>query len=147
MTTIAFDGKTLAADRGAWSGGFHQAAKKVHRITAPDGRKYLVAQMGNAAFAADVLRWMRGGPHPGPCLDADKNTDCAVVVDEQRRVWRLSADRLTYREATGRLHSAGAGQEIAMGALMAGAGAIKAVNITMLVSDYAARGVDWVRFP
>lgn len=146
MTTIAFDGKTLAADRGAWSGGFHQVAKKVHRVTAPDGRKFLVALMGNAAFASDVLRWMRGGPHPGPCLDADKNTDCAVVVDEQRRVWRLSADRLTYRKAMGRLHSAGAGQEIAMGALMAGASACRAVRITMLVSDYAARGVDSVSF-
>lgn len=146
MTTIAFDGETLAADRGSWSGGFHQDAKKVHRVTAPDGRVFLVGLMGNAAFATDVLRWMRGGPHPGQCLDADKEHDCAVVVDVRRRVWRLSAHRLTYREAPGRMHSAGAGQEIAMGALMAGADAVKAVRITMQVSDYAARGVDWVRF-
>lgn len=146
MTTIAFDGMSLAADRGSWSGGFHQRAKKVHRVTAPDGRKFLAALLGNAAFASDVLRWIRGGPHPGACLDADKEYDCAVVVDERGRVWRLSAHRLTYREQSGRLHSAGAGQEIAMGALMAGADAVKAVRITMQVSDYAARGVDCVRF-
>lgn len=146
MTTIAFDGVTLAADRGSWSGGFHQRAKKVHRVTAPDGRRFLVAMMGNAAFATDVLRWMRGGQHPGQCLDADKEHDCAVVIDSNLRIWRLSGHRLTYREQAGPLHSGGAGQEIAMGALMAGADAIKAVKITMQVSDYAARGVDWVRF-
>lgn len=146
MTTIAFDGKTLAADRGSWSGGFHHGARKVHRITAPDGRQFLVAMMGNAAFATDVLRWMRGGPHPGQCLDADKEYDCAIVVDSKLHIWRLSGHRLTYREQGGQLHSGGAGQEIAMGALMAGADAIKAVKITMQVSDYAARGVDWVRF-
>lgn len=146
MTTIAWDGETLAADRGSWSGGFHQDAKKVYRVTAPDGRVFLVALLGNAAFATDVLRWMMGGPHPGQCLEADGEMDCAVVIDARRRVWRLAAHRLTYREYPGRLHSAGAGQEIALGAMMAGADAVKAIRITMQVSDYAARGVDCVRF-
>ena len=146
MTTIAWDGETLAADRASWTGGFHQPGKKVHRVTAPDGRKFLVALMGNAAFATDVLRWMRGGPHPGACLVADQEYDCAIVIDERRRVWRLSGHRLTYREYPDRLHAGGAGQEIAMGALMAGADARTAVKITMQVSDYAARGVDCVRF-
>lgn len=148
MTTIAFDGKTLAADRGSWSGGFHQHVKKVHRVTAPDGQRFLVALMGEGAFAIRVLRWMRGEiEHPGECLKDNENSDCAVVVDERHRVWRLSASRLEYVRYQGSLHAAGAGQEFAIGALMAGAGAIKAVNITMLVSDYAARGVNWVRFP
>lgn len=147
MTTIAFDGTTLAADRGSWSGGMHQSVKKVHRVTAPDGRAFLVALMGEGAFAARVLRWMRGEiDHPGLCLDENKERDCAVVVDEQRRVWRLSAYRLEYVEYPDLLHSAGAGQEFAMGALMAGADAIQAISITSKVSDYAARGVDFVRF-
>ncbi len=147
MTTIAFDGVTLAADRGSWSGGFHQHVKKVHRVTAPDGRRFLVALMGEGAFAVRVLRWMRGEiDHPGACLKDNEERDCAVVIDERRRVWRLSANRLEYVEYHGRIHSAGAGQEFAMGALMAGADAIKAIKITAQVSDYAARGVDWVRF-
>ena len=33
-----------------------------------------------------------------------------------------------------------------MGAMMAGADAVKAIKITMQVSDYAARGVDSMRF-
>lgn len=38
MTTIAWDGKTLAADKGSWSDGMHLAVQKVHKVTAPDGR-------------------------------------------------------------------------------------------------------------
>lgn len=146
MTTIAWDGRTLAADKGAWSGGLHQAARKVHRVTAPDGRRFLVAFAGDVAFCAEVLRWMRGkGGQPGPCLADDLNRDCAVVIDEKLHIWRLSS-RLIWVPCEGRVHSSGAGQEVALGALMAGAGAIKAIRITMAVSDYAARGVDWVRF-
>lgn len=145
MTTIAWDGLTLAADKGSWSGGLHQAVRKVHRITAPDGRRFLVAMAGDAVFATQVLRWMRGGDHPGQCLADDLNRDVAVVIDEKRRVFRLSS-RLVYVPYEGKLHAHGAGQEIALGALMAGADAIKAIKIAMQVSDFAARGVDFVRF-
>ena len=145
MTTIAWDGTTLAADRGSWSGGLHQAVRKVHRIAAPDGRRFLVAVAGDAVFATQVLRWMRGGYHPSQCLADDLSRDVAVVIDERRRIFRLSS-RLVYVPYEGKLHAHGAGQEIALGALMAGADAVKAIRITMQVSDYAARGVDFVRF-
>lgn len=146
MTTIAWDGRTLAADKGSWSHGLHQAVKKVHRVTAPDGRRFLVALAGDSAFAMQVLRWMRGEiEDPGACLADDLSRDVAVVIDERRRVWRLNS-RLIYIPYQGRIHAHGAGQEVALGAMMAGADAIKAIRITMAVSDYAARGVDWVRF-
>lgn len=146
MTTIAWDGRTLAADRGAWSNGLHQPIRKVHRLISLDGRVFLVAFAGDGAFCADVLRWMRHeAPPPGPCLDEDKTRDCAVVIDDRRRVWRLNS-RLIYMQHRSGVHVHGAGQEVALGALMAGADAIKAIRITMAVSDYAARGVDWVRF-
>lgn len=146
MTTIAWDGETLAADRGSWSNGMHQAVRKAHRVTAPDGRRFLVALAGDGAFAISVLRWMRGEvSDPGRCLDDDMTRDVAVVIDERRRVFRLNS-RLLYVPYMGRIHTHGAGQEIALGAMMAGADAVKAIRITMQVSDYAARGVDCVRF-
>lgn len=52
MTTIAFDGVKLAADRGSWTGGFHQQGKKVHRVTAPDGRKAVKITMQVSDYAA-----------------------------------------------------------------------------------------------
>ncbi len=146
MTTIAWDGRTLAADKGSWSNGLHQPARKVFQITAPDRRRFLVAFAGDAAFCTQVLWWMQGkSGHPGACLPEDANRDCAVVIDEKRRIWRLNSRLLWYR-LEGKVHANGAGQEVALGALMAGADAIRAIRITMAVSDYAARGVDWVRF-
>lgn len=146
MTTIAFDGRTLAADKGSWSGGLHQPVKKVHRITAPDGRRFLVAMAGDPVFATLCLAWMRGEiDNPGACLEENKSSDVMVVIDEKHRVWRLSS-RLVYVPYEGQLHAHGAGQEIALGALMAGADAVKAIRITAQISDFAARGVDFVRF-
>jgi hypothetical protein len=145
MTTIAWDGTTLAADKGSWSGGLHQAVRKVHRVTALDGRRFLMAMAGDAVFATQVLRWMRGGEHPGQCLADNVDRDVAVVIDERRRIFRLSS-RLVYVPYEGKVHAHGAGQEIALGALMAGADAVKAIKITMQVSDFAARGVNFVRF-
>lgn len=145
MTTIAWDGTTLAAEKGSWSGGLHQAVRKVHRVTASDGRRFLMAMAGDAVFATQVLRWMRGGDHPGQCLLDDMSRDVAVVIDERRRIFRLSS-RLVYVPYEGKVHAHGAGQEIALGALMAGADAVKAIKITMQISDFAARGVNFVRF-
>lgn len=146
MTTIAWDGRTLAADKGSWFGGLHQPVRKVHRVTAPDGRRFLVAMAGDAVFATQCLRWMRGEiDNPGRCLGGDENRDVMVVIDERRRIWRLSS-RLVYVPYEGKVHAHGAGQEIALGALMAGADAVKAIKITMQVSDFAARGVDFARF-
>lgn len=148
MTTIAFDGTTLAADRCSWSGGARRRVRKAHKVTAPDGRKYLVAMAGNGSLADAVLAWMRGGQRPNP-LDFIKPEDlqnqCALVIDEKRRVWQLGAD-LTYTHTTEKIFAMGAGQDFAWGALEAGATAEQAIRIAIKRSDYAGLGVNTVRF-
>ncbi|MRR49361.1 MAG: hypothetical protein EG825_00355 [Rhodocyclaceae bacterium] len=145
MTTIAWDGETLAADKGSWSGGLHHPVRKVFKITDPSGDPFLVAFCGCGGFATAVLGWMKGGDHPGPCHPDDVSRVCALAVDVRRDVWELSG-ALRWMKREGSLATAGAGQEIAIGALMAGASAVEAVNIAASVSYYAARGVDSVCF-
>lgn len=144
MTTIAWDGECLAADRAAWSGAFKYRVKKVHKITR-DGRTFLVAMCGDGAFAELVLRWMRGGDHPGLYPNAD-NITIGVVVDEKRRVWRLDAQKMSYSRVLEKIHATGGGQDFAIGALEAGASAKQAIQISMKRSDYAGLGVDVVKF-
>lgn len=144
MTTIAWDGTTLAADRAAWSSGNKYRVRKVERITAPDGQRFLVAVCGDGTFAPHLLSWMRGGPHPGPYPEAG-NFTVAVVIDERLRVWRMN-HLLRYSQVRERIHACGAGQDYAIGALEAGATARRAVQIAMKRSDYAGLGVDTVRF-
>ena len=145
MTTIAWDGETLAADRAAWSGAMKYRVRKVHKVKAPDGAVYLVAFSGDGHFAQAVLRWMTGGPHPGAYPNTD-NVVIAVVIDEQRRIWRMESTNLRYGCVLERVHACGGGQDFAIGALEAGATAAQAVRIAAKRSDMAGLGVDWVKF-
>lgn len=149
MTTIAWDGKTLAADRCSWSAGARRRVRKVYKVRAPDGSVYLVAFAGNGNFAMEVLRWMRGqAERPDPyrfVRPEQMDHQCALVIDEQRRVWQLG-NELTYSAMNERIYAFGAGQDFAWGALEAGANAAQAVRIAIKRSDWAGLGVDTVRF-
>ncbi|WP_416048950.1 hypothetical protein [Cupriavidus basilensis] len=147
MTTIAWDGTTLAADRCSWSGGVRRRVRKIYRVRAPGGRVFLVAFCGNGDFAMAILAWMRGGDRPDPAhFDVDKTSTCAVVIDERGGVWQLSGALSYGCRMRERVFAQGAGHEFAWGALEAGATARRAVLIAAKRSDYAALGVDCVRF-
>ena len=148
MTTIAWDGKTLAADRCSWSGGSRRQVRKVFKIKMVNGHTYLVAFAGSAEFAHAVMDWMTGKAKTVPdctAFNVDQDSACAVVIDSKKRVWLLGA-RLRYMRMLERKFTIGAGQEFAWGALEAGATARRAVMIAMKRSDYAGLGVDCVSF-
>lgn len=148
MTTIAWDGVTLAADRCSWSGGSRRQVRKVFKITMADGEPYLVAFAGSAEFAHAVMEWMKGKLKTPPdcsAFNVDQDSACAVVIDKKKRVWLLGA-RLRYMRMLEKKFANGAGQEFAWGALEAGATAKQAVMIAMKRSDYAGLGVDCVSF-
>lgn len=109
----------------------------------------LVGFQGNGSFAVQVLAWMRGErqrPNPLDFMPASElDRACAIVIDERRRVWQLGND-LHYQPTGEKRYALGAGQEIAWGALEAGASAKRAVEIAIKRSDYAGLGVDVVRF-
>lgn len=88
---------------------------------------------------------MRGGQHPGAYPTTD-NVVVAVVIDEQRRIWRLESTALRYGRVLERLHACGGGQDFAIGALEGGATAVQAVRIAIKRSEMAGLGVDSVRF-
>jgi 20S proteasome alpha/beta subunit len=146
LTTIAWDGTTLAADRASWAGGAKRRVRKVFRITR-EGHTFLVAFMGSQAFAIRLEGWMRG-EHDFPACEAygvDRDSSVAVCIDERRRVFELSATGVwqPFRE---KVFARGGGQEYAWGALDAGADARTAVLIAARRCDYSAMGVDVVTF-
>lgn len=149
MTTIAWDGATLAADACSWSGPARRRVRKVFKVRALDGRQFLVAFAGDGTFAHQILAWMRGERGPPNCADYLKSEDfqnqCALVIDEQRRVWQLSS-QLHYSRMRERIYAFGGGHEFAWGALEAGATARQAIQIAIKRSDMAGLGVDSVRF-
>jgi hypothetical protein len=149
MTTIAWDGHTLAADQASWSGGCKRRVRKVFRIAAADGQQFLVGFTGNGSFCMAVLAWMRGERERPDALAFMPATElpnqCALVIDEKRRPWLLG-NELQYTLLRERVAAMGAGQDYAWGALEAGATAVQAVRIAIKRSDWAGLGVDAVRF-
>lgn len=148
MTTLVWDGKTLAADRCSWSGPARRRVRKVFRVER-EGRTYLVAFCGSGSYAMQVLAWFRGEvERPDPRdyhKQEDLNNQCCLMIDEARRVWSMDAS-LRWVEYAERQFASGAGQEFAWGALEAGATAARAVEIAAKRSDYAGLGVDTVEF-
>lgn len=147
MTTIAWDGETLAADRCSWSGCVRRKTRKVFKVKAKDGNICLVAFCGSQAFAMAVMSWMAGKQEKPDCAEFGVAPDdaCAVVIDSKLRVWSLG-NRLQYCLMNEKIFATGAGQEFAWGALEAGAAAKRAIEIAAKRSDYSALGVDCVRF-
>lgn len=147
MTTIAWDGKTLAGDRCSWSGPARRHVRKVFKIKAKDGKDFLVGFCGDGAFALAVLAWMRGEGHKPSyhSFGVHPDTQCAMVIDKDLTVWGLGA-ALTYYRFDEKMMAMGGGQEFAWGALEAGATAQQAIEITIKRSDHAGFGVDCVSF-
>lgn len=154
MTTIAWDGVRLAADQAGWSNGMKRRVCKVFevhatKVSGAPARRMLVGFTGSASFCTQVLAWMRGErERPNP-LDfmpaADLDRPCALVIDEKRKLWLLGND-LHYQPLRDKKMALGAGQEIALGALEAGASARRAVEIAIKRTDYAGIGVDVIFF-
>ena len=149
MTTIAWDGKTLAADQCSWSGAVRRKVRKVFKIESKDRGTLLVACAGPAPFCLKVVDWMRGeGDRPNPedfFTKDDIQRQCAVVIDSARQIWSLS-NSLHWELMHESVYANGAGQEFAWGALEAGATAVQAIEITAKRSDYAGFCVDTVTF-
>lgn len=147
MTTIAWDGKTLAGDRAAWGGNSCYRVRKIYKVATPDRGVLLVGFAGDGGFAMDVLEWLRGKGekptrYPGDMKDS---VVIALVIDAKRRTWKLDA-QLRYTRVYGRHVTTGAGQDAAMGAMLAGADARRAVLIAAKCTDWSALGVDTVKF-
>lgn len=119
--------------------------QKVHRVRHQTRGDLLVGVCGDGGFAEALLEWLRGGKEPGPYPERDKSICVALVVARGNMVWRIDSN-LRWQRCYGRLHAMGGGQEMALGAMAAGASARRAIGIVTRHSDMAGIGIDAVAF-
>lgn len=126
MTTIVWDGKTLAADRLVTVGGIREGAMNKIVKRKKDGA--LAGGAGAAAMVAAFHRWfLKGEKGKRPELRAgDSNASCFIIrpdhtleVHEELGWFPLMADN----------YAAGSGYELAYGAMSMGADATLAVQV------------------
>ena len=136
MTTIAWDGQTLAADRQC---SYHCMPKtKIFRLS--DGS--LIGFSGNAATGLEVRDWLNGGGEK-PIFDSENNTDYLRIIQDGSitKCYNLRAPLpvlLPY-------FAIGSGSDYALGALAAGATSEQAVEIATRFDENTGGGIDTLR--
>ena len=138
MTVIAWDGKTLAADKASTSVGHASTVTKIHRV--PGG---LVGVSGDCNGAVELLKWFRDGRDPNALPACQKTDDAgyAVFIDHERRIWSYSKSA-TPMHAEDEKYASGAGRDYALAAMHLGFDARRAVEVACHFDAFCGNGID-----
>lgn len=138
MTTIAWDGTTLAGDTLSVTYNLRRAACKVWRLA--DGRLY--GGSGEYQGILAVKQWLEDGEPRGekePKLDDFS----AMVIDQEGQCFRLES-QLIYMPVSEPYHAVGTGRDFALTAMLLGKNAREAVEIAALFDVYTGEKVETV---
>ena len=139
MTTIAWDGKTLAADRRVSGCGGILITCKI--IRAPDGR--LIGVSGRASACEALRQWMltKSGDPPVPLRDEAWGDIIEIEPDGAVYFWGEWGRFLVLNDEV----AIGSGQQFARAAMACGKSAAEAVEIAALFDEQTGDGVDVLR--
>jgi ATP-dependent protease HslVU (ClpYQ) peptidase subunit len=136
MTTIAWDGRTLAADRQTTWGGTPTRTRKIFRAINEDGREVIYGCAGLTHECSAYTRWIRGE------IAAPAFTDISVLsIDRKGRIWHTNQS-MHWIQIKVKYWAIGAGCDYALGAMAAGKSAIEAVKIESKFDVHTGLGVD-----
>lgn len=142
MTTVAWDGTSLAADRRCSGSAGSAAVGKIFRLK--DGR--LLAGAGTYDDIVEVVAWLEAGAKEAkrPKLgDRDDGSDI-LLIDGGRAYW-LTWPHLRPVLFNERFTAVGSGGPYALGAMAAGKSAKEAVEIAARFDNMTGHGVDVVQ--
>lgn len=136
MTVIAWDGKTLAADKQCTNAGHGSTCTKIHRCEGG-----VVAFHGDESHAMQLLKWFDSGRDPAKWpLPTGKDTADAVFVSYDRKLWKYSGPYGALVEDP--FAAAGSGRDYALAAMYLGKTARDAVLVASALDVYCGNGVD-----
>lgn len=144
MTVIAFDGKTLAADKQASEGGIRHTTTKIRRVVKGRFKGYLVGAAGSATQGNMMMSWFERGADPDHFPRYQDNDDAAcemVAIAPDGQIFRFDFNPLpvVYHD---KVYALGNGREVALGAMAMGADARKAVEVASEMCSGCGMGVD-----
>ena len=138
MTVIAWDGKTLAADKMSCAAGYGYTVTKVHRLKGGG----IVGFSGDGDHAVALLHWMNGGRIVADFPEAQKDNDtCAFVVERDGSAWSFGKTAHPVRLECPR-YAMGHGRDFALAAMHCGKTAREAVELTCSLDVFCGNGVD-----
>lgn len=140
MTVIAWDGKTLSADKQAVSGGYGQTVTKIFKLC---GELYGFA--GNAGHAAALVVWFNNGAiienWPEPSDKEDVANFIVITKDGQIREYEGGACGY-YDIVEDRFTAMGSGRDYALAAMYLGQDSRTAVEVACALDINCGKGID-----
>ncbi len=138
MTTIAWDGTTLAADRRISSGTVTYSTTKIRRTD--DGR--LIGATGDFGVCGQLLDWLEhDGPRPH-CQDSERWV-IALEIMPDGTAWMHNRDSRWLVEDP--FVAVGSGRDYAMATMALGHDSQRAVEIASRFDPGTGNGVDALR--
>lgn len=139
MTTIAWDGKELAADKLACYGNCRYTVTKVFRVG-----NCLVGGAGDFSFVLAMVEWVKGGRDPSvfPPSQRDKDDWAATLViepDGSASLYERTPQPIRWEQPFGAI---GSGKEYALAAMHLGKTAAEAVAVANELDPCSGNGVD-----
>lgn len=144
MTIIAFDGTLVSADRAGFFGNL--------RSPTTEEKLFILGQhvygfCGQLRLMPPLLDWVRNGADPKnfpSFLEADQRTSsCLLRFNQHGECTSFSADS-PYPEEEPKKWAWGSGEQIAIGAMAAGADAPNAVNIVQRYHPFTGNGIQTI---
>jgi hypothetical protein len=135
VTTIAYKDGIMAADAQISANGFvHSSALKIVR----NARGDLCGASGNQGFMVRFLSWFEKGEKGEPPSAQDKDEHYDVIIIRARKPHQaLTINQTTLCPISGEFYAIGSGRSFALGAMMAGADAMFAVQIACKMDNYS----------
>lgn len=138
MTVLAWDGRTLAADRRAVVAGMAYSVTKIHRL--PDG---LLAFSGGGAHAAELLNWFFGARDPATYPRCDDDGGAGTIrIDMNGRIFMYSSANPFAELIESPFYARGSGRDYAMAAMHLGCDARRAVEVACAFDINCGNGID-----
>lgn len=141
MTTIAWDGRSLAADRQTTAGGTPTETCKVFEAFSPTGERWLYGCAGNSGECHEFTRRVQTG------LEMPAFNDLQVLaIGPDGSIWVAGSPAMFWDRKGTDKWAAGSGADYALGAMRAGATAFMAVEIATALDVHTGLGVDVLEF-
>lgn len=138
MTVIAWDGRTLAADKLATFGTTKHTTTKIFRV-----RDALVGYAGDADSGEEVLAWFRDGADPAKFPAGQRGPDWAGLLVIRRGQPICRYERTPYPVMFHDTRFAvGSGREFALAAMHLGCSAKEAVQVAIELDSGCGHGID-----
>lgn len=143
MTTIAWDGKVLAADKRMVHAGLYATVTKIRRIGG-----LLVAAAGDFDSAQEMFAWIEAGRVPAdfPSIQKESDRYVGILIIEGGKVFKYERSAIPF-EIEEPYFAIGSGRDFALAAMACGRTAVEAVEVAALFDVGTGNGVDWMEAP